>query len=158
MSELSDKEFFEFQRETNAEMFNHSHGYIQGLVVVAYAGFFVLWDQAKEFSSPDVWAVAGLLLTTSLGFYAAWEAFAFLFRQRLMMRMAEAITVSEPSREKYQMAAREMLVGLQQFVRRFRTWWRAGMCCILVPLAAAWVLIVALYLIRVIRHLTAWTA
>ena len=107
MSELSDKEFFEFQRETNAEMFNHSHGYIQGLVVVAYAGFFVLWDQAKEFSSPGVWAVAGLLLTTSLGFYAAWEAFAFLFRQRLMMRMAEAITVSEPSRETYQMAARE---------------------------------------------------
>lgn len=157
MSEMSDREFFQFQRDTVAEMFNHSHGYIQGLVVVAYAGFFVLWDQAKEFSSPAVWALAGLLLTISLGFYTAWEVFAFLFRQRLQMRMAQAITASEPSREKYQLAAREMLDGLRQFVSRFGSWWRAAMFCIIAPLATAWILVVAVYVIRVLRYLMTWT-
>ena len=156
MSEMSDREFFQFQRDTVAEMFNHSHGYIQGLVVVAYAGFFVLWDQAREYSNPAVWALAGLLLAMSLGFYTAWELFAFLFRQRLQMKMAEAITASEPSRERYQFAAREMLDGLRQFVSRFAPWWRAGMFCIIVPLAAAWILVVAVYVIRVFRYVIAW--
>ncbi|WP_213601249.1 hypothetical protein [Pseudoxanthomonas japonensis] len=157
---MDDREFFQYQRETNAEMFNHGHGYIQGLVVVAYAGFFVLWDQAKDIANPGVWVLAGLLLTVSLGFYTAWEAFAFLFRQRLMMKMAQAITAGEavPSKEAYLAAARAMRVGLQQFVRNFRTWWRAAMFCILAPLLAAWILIVSAFVIRLVRLLVAWIA
>lgn len=154
---MNEKEFFEYQRDLNADMYSQAHGYIQGLVVAGYAGAFFLWDQLKEEVSSGVWALAGLLLALSLGIYLTWEIFAFLFRQKLAMDFALRIVSSEGiGRDEFYRQGEETRRKVRQFLFPMRAWWAAAMVGIVAPLVAAWVLIGSLFIVRLFRALTAW--
>jgi hypothetical protein len=157
---MDDKEFFEYQRGLNADMFNFASGYLQALVVAGYAGIFFLWDQAKDWASPGVWAFAGLLLAFSLGAYVLWEVYAFLLRQRLAMDTAVAITEAEGvgSREVFVEKTKKLTEDLRQSVRNTRRLWSVAMACIVWPLVAAWFLIGSLFVWRLIRTIAACAA
>ena len=159
---MDDKEFFEYQRGLNADMFNFASGYLQALVVAGYAGIFFLWDQTKDGVSLGAWAFAGLLLAMSLGVYVLWEVYAFLLRQRLAMDFAVAITEAEAeevgARQAYVEKSKKLVEDMRQSVRNTRRLWSVAMACIVWPLVAAWFLIGSLFVVRLIRTIAAWAA
>lgn len=153
-----DEREFEQQKELNAQMFGFAHGYIQGLVVVAYAGFFFLWDALEGTISAGFWALAGLLVAVSLLIYTAWEIFSFFFRQRLAMKLAGKIADFARDRdvEKWAQAREETVKDLVRFLPRMRRWWYPAMIAIVGPLACAWVILICGYAIKLLRTIGVW--
>lgn len=159
-----DERQFEMQKELNAQMMGFAHGYVQGLVVVAYAGFFFLWDSAKDLMSPGFWALAGLLTGVSLLFYTAWEIFAFFFRQSIAMKQAARLEIfaRDAKLDRAKASAEWLEAGqgaideLAQFLPKLRRMWHPAMIAIVVPLAASWLIVTGGYAIRLLRTISSW--
>lgn len=159
-----DERQFEMQKELNAQMMGFAHGYVQGLVVVAYAGFFFLWNAAKDLMSPGFWSLAGLLAGVSLLFYTAWEMFAFLFRQSIAMKQAARLEIfardAKLDRAKASVewleAGQKAMEELAQLLPKFRRVWHPAMIAIVVPLTASWLIVMGGYAIRLMRTVSSW--
>lgn len=160
---MDDKEIA-FKKELNAQMFGFAHGYIQGLVVVAYAGFFFLWDALEGRISSGFWALAGLLVGVSLTIYTGWEIFAFYRRQRIAMSMAERVElIAQATPDKrpaaiaaFQQAERDALEELVHFIPTLRKLWYPAMIGIVAFLAAGWAIVLGGYAVLLIRNIAAW--
>jgi hypothetical protein len=158
-----DEKEIAFKKELNAQMFGFAHGYIQGLVVVAYAGFFFLWDALQGKILPGFWAVAGLSVGISLTIYTAWEVFAFYRRQRITMGLAERVELIAQAKPEekadaiaaFQKAEREALEELVQFIPRLRKLWYPAMIGIVAFLALGFAIVLGGYATILVRALMA---
>ncbi|CBA15153.1 hypothetical protein [Xanthomonas albilineans] len=146
-------EFIETQREINRDAFEFAHRYVQGLVVVGYAAMFFLWNKTEGRMPPVLWSGISLLLCISVGTYLAWEVFAFLFRQRLLMRQASAVGKpgEEIDAEAFHAVMQRNLDDLRNLLPRLRAAWYPAMFGIVVPIALAWAVLLAAFAIDFIR-------